>query len=247
MKSFSLFNEDDPDLESKIVNAIYDRLKDDIPDRLVNSVNALIDNVYTFWRETAITTSPFGERYANLVDKRYLQNVNDKGEIFITDEKNLFFQMMENGAKSWSIKDALLNGKVAKRNLAEYGTLFVHVPMRARTPVKKGDGKVTSSFTNELPKDIYQAVKSGAKLTPKQKATLGNLNLGNLKAIPTVFGDNNYVNFVTVSEKSKGWKHPGFNATPVYKKVEDHVQKQLKLLLDTYVKAYSEVIKDTFK
>lgn len=246
MKKFSLFDGDDPNLENNLINALYTRLKEDIPDRIVNSLNAIVDNVYKFWVMEAQGNSPFGERYAQLIDRTYLKNVNDKGTIFIEDEKNLFYQLMENGAKSWSIKDALLKGKVAKRNLSEYGTLFVTVPMRARTPVSKGSGKVTSSFTNELPQDIYNALKSKQALTNEQKVQAGNLNLANVKAIPTVFKDNNYVNFITVSEKSTGWKHPGFKATPIFPKVEAHVKDAMKILLDTYVKAYSEVIKGAF-
>jgi hypothetical protein len=247
MKNLSLFDIDDPNLDQKLLDALYNRLKDQIPDKLVNSVNAVIDNTYKFWVMSAIGESPFGERYAKLVDRRYLKNVNDTGSIFIENEADLFYNLVENGSKSWSIKDALLKGKVAKRNLAEHGTLFVSVPMRARTPVKRGDGKVHSSFTNELPQDIYRALKTGQNLSSQQKVVAGNLNLANVKAIPTVFKDNNYINFVTVSEKSKGWKHPGFNKTPIFKKVEEHLKDSMKILLDTFVEAYAEILKREIK
>lgn len=173
------------------------------------------------WKSEA-KNSVWGEQYASALK---MTETGD-GVVIEPDSTNAnykFYLMTEEGVRPWSIRDALLNGKAAARNMAMYGTLFVHVPLRQRTPTA-GPTKVTSSFAGVMPKNIYQMSKSGQQVS----------DAGNLTGLKR-YGANNhgqYMTFRTVSEKTPkdAWQHPGSAPDPIF---SERVEKAV----DSYINA----------
>lgn len=229
-KLFNIFDAD------SATDAIVSYLEQVAPDALQDYVNKMLDFSFQLWTAEAKNSGPWGDRYASTLKVEYARAGASEGRVY-SDEAHpnaMFANIVENGMKSFSIKDALLAGKAARRNKAKFGRAFVHVPFRWRTPKDNDQSKTYSSFAGQLPEEIYQIAKSGGRVTVDMAESAGDKNLAGLKR----FGGSlhgQYLTFRTVSEKSQGWRHPGAAATPVYPSVEKIVQAQVQKTILKYI------------
>lgn len=230
-----------------ILDSIFTMSQKQFPQSTAGMANLLLDKAYQYWRAKAQSSGGWGERYANTLKIQPMTGVGGTGSVYV-DEKHpdaKFVYMMENGVASWSIKDALLEGKAARRNKAKYGTLFVRVPFRYRTPSKM---KKTSAFAGVMPNDIYKLVKGGATLK-----TAGRV-FGETSKTPYLSGlkryggalHGQYMTFRTVSEKSQGWQYPKIPAKPIFPKVMEKVEKMIAGTMVRMIQGFSDDIKKEF-
>jgi len=233
----------------EVADAVVSILEETQPDAVRGFVVQMANFAYELWTMEARNASSWGDRYASTITMDIPSAGKSVSEDSVyVDESHpnfMFVNIMENGMKSFSIKDALLAGKAARRNKAKYGTVFVHVPFRWRTP-KDDQSKTHSTFSGMLSDDIYEIAKGGGRVTVDMAKSVRNKNLAGLKRFGGD-GHGQYLTFRTVSEKSQGWKHPGAPATPVYRKVEqlvnDRVEKELLSFLEGRMDGIAEALR----
>lgn len=149
-------------------------------------------------------------------------------------KKILYMNIIEDGIKSWSIKDALLSSK--RVHVSAKGTKYIHVPFRYRVP---GAQKKHTYFSGVMPSEIYNIVKGG-------KTTLKGGEYGRMAGLAKHGREKHsqYFTFRTVSERSAGWVYPAIAGTPVYKKVLSQLEKMFPVVLENFCKAMIDRIKD---
>lgn len=229
-RNFNIFD------ANSATDAIVAYLEEVAPEALKGYVNKMLDFSFQLWTAEAKDSGPWGDRYASTLQVEYARSGASEGRVY-SDESHpnaMFVNIVENGMKSFSIKDALLAGKAARRNKAKFGRVFVHVPFRQRTPKQNDQSKTHSSFAGQLPEEIYEIAKSGGRVTVDMAKAAGNENLAGLKRYGnSVHGQ--YMTFRTVSEKSQDWRHPGAAATPVFPRVEKMIQAQVQETILKYI------------
>lgn len=166
----------------------------------------------SIWANTAIEENKsWGPMYASALRK---SKSGDVARVYVdeSDSRYKFVEMMEEGVKPWSIRDALLNSK--KVRYSKTGARYIAVPFRWKTPTQQGGEKPLSSFAGNIPRDVYQIVKAGGRLGG------GWGNLSGLKRYGSE-KHSQYMTFRMVSDNTptSKWQHPGKRATPVYDKV----------------------------
>lgn len=226
----------------KIVNAI---------DNGMPGVIAVLTNgMAEHWRAEAIKKSPWGTKYASDIKTKLSKTV---GEIYLDEKekdresnkpKFMFSMMVEQGVKSWSIKEALLASKKAK--VGADGVRYITVPFPVATPRKPGQGKMQNYFgKREMTQEIYKIVAGGGKIP---RGTLLETNgvqqdIGGLSKWTTKKYHGQYGFFRRVSDRSKGWQFPGKAATPVFpsvvREVEIRVQEIVTEFCKSIVREYS--------
>lgn len=215
---------------------IFEKVSEMFPD-LVGKANSYIaDQAKEFWMMTARTepknkdesTSGWGEKYASTIVSEKLEG--GKGIRLFVDEEHsnyMFVELVEDGVTTWSIKNALLQGKAARRNKAQYGTVFVRVPFRWRVPGVKETAK-GANFAGILPKDIYEKVKRGEKIGEKFGDYAGLVKMGG----PL---HSQYMTFRTVSEKSKDWFYPSKKGVGVFDKVKKKIEQMMDETIENII------------
>lgn len=227
-----------------VVQRVFDKTVEIMPETSVNFANMMIDKAHELWTLRAKNApkrkdgspSIWGERYANTLKVNYITSKKGGTASVFADEGHpdyMFTEFVENGINTWSIKDALLSGKAARRNQALYGTVFVRVPFRYRVP---GRTKETSSFAGIMPQDIYEQAKAGIRLG-KESGKYAGL----VKVTHTPHGQ--YMTFRTVSQKTQGWWYPHKPATPVFEEVKARVEKMMEGALLNFLQGFMKDIK----
>ncbi len=220
-------------IPSDTMTQVFERIAEEFPDQMEKGTNYIANKILGFWKNTAITTpenkqggtSGWGKLYAETIIME--ESTGGKGAKVYVDEKHpsyRYVKLVEEGVTVWSIKNALLKGKAARRNKALYGTVFVRVPFRWRTPSMSEPGRGTK-FAGMMNEDVYEKVKGGEALGKEYGKMAGMVKMGG----PL---HSQYMTFRTVSEKSKGWffpSKPGYN-------VFERVKKRTEQMLDAMVK-----------
>lgn len=198
-----------------------------------------------------------GIRYANIV--KVIDSERLVGTVLIDYSKDPLIQKMDEGSGAFDMKPGFLASPKAK--LDKNGNKMMTIPMRWGTPESTSG---SSMFANKMVPEIYkiakskavgqavkiselpaqyQAVKSRAKTVNNETSTVFEeyqhktpINAGITKFKDEVTGQNKYVSFRRVSEKSdpNSWIHPGFaaqNLTDVALS-KFNVQDNMQVLLD---------------
>lgn len=232
----------------RMVAVILERTRDTLPDITEKMSVVLAQNVQRIWQAEAMRTpTEWGGKYADAIkidigSSGFAKVYVDEGS---TDPRTgkpniLFVNLVEDGMKSFSIKDALL--KSDKVHISAKGTRYIHVPFRWRVPVK---GQAPASgFAGTMPKAVYDVVKGGGKLGEfSMKSPTGKMvSLAGLQRYGGG-GQSQYLTFRTVSEKSKGWQHPGKRPTPVFDKVLSKVESMIEQFLMEFLRVYGDDVK----
>jgi hypothetical protein len=201
-------------LNEELQEKFFEVMENFSPERMDNLRSLLTGIIYDVWTESAIDVSPsLGPSYAKTIKIKE----SGLGTVYADEGHHSykFVEMMEDGVSPWSIRDALL--KSTKVKISKRGVKYIIVPFKYRTPTKKGEGKVLSSFAGVIPSDVYSLVKAGGKVTE-----------GKLAGLKRYGGKQHgqYFTFRMVSENtpSNKWRHPGKSPTPVYPDIVNNIQ-----------------------
>lgn len=219
-----------------------------IEDAMPGVIGAITQGVANFWKKEASDSGTgWGSKYASAITYKV---DGTEGEIYLDEEKIdkmsnkpsiMFAKMVEEGMKSFSIKDALLKSEKAKEG--KDGIKYMIIPFPVATPRREGQGTMASQFGGrEMTAEVYKIVKSGAKsITSSMADTLsGKGASGEGGSIPgltkyqTRQYHEGYGMFRCVSEKSTGWVHPGVAASPVFPRVIEEVNRQISDVLSAF-------------
>lgn len=226
----------------EIAQRVFDKTVEIMPKTTTNLANILIDKAQELWQLKAKNTptkkdgypSLWGERYASAIKVDYATTGSGRARVYAdeSDPNYMFVNIVENGITQWSIKDALLAGKAARRNKAIHGTAFVHVPFRYRIP---GVTRETSSFAGIMPVDIYEKAKAGIRLGQESGKYMGLVKYSSGV-------HSQYLTFRTVSQKSKGWIYPNRPSTPIFSEITQKVEKMFEDTILKFLKGYMKDI-----
>lgn len=218
---------------------VFDKAAELLPQTSTNFANMLVTKAQEVWILSAKTiptnkdgkSSLWGQRYASTIKTQYMSGKSGGiAKVFVDDEsKNYrFVEYIEQGVDSWSISDALMKGKAARRNQALYGRAFVNVPFRYRIP---GTMKPTSgAFVGIMPIDVYEKAKSGEKIGKEY----GNLT-GLTRMSEGVHSQ--YMTFRTVTAESD-WVYPRKEAQPVFDIVQKKVEKMIQGTIINFIQGF---------
>jgi len=225
---------------------------------IVNEVNGSMPDIMQIlgkriseqWKELAKEGERWGSKYAKAIKYKVegttVDVYLDEGLIDKGSKKPyfMFAMMMEQGVKSWSIKDALLASEKAKTS--KDGIKYMVVPFPVSTPRKAGQGTMQNKFgKREMTREMYNIVKSGGKLKTGTVNAYGkDVDVSGLVKYQTRQLHSQFGIFRAVSEKSSGWQYPNVEADPVFPQVLAEVNNQIRDLLTDYcravVKKYSD-------
>lgn len=243
----------DPDMISEIIGNALDEVGSQASEEQFSKIVEAIEKsmpgvikVLTYgmeenWKNMAKgSPTGWGQKYANSIKSEVEGNV---GTVFVDEsimdkgsgKPNLMYvKMVEEGMRSFSIKDALLASDKAK--IGPNGVKYITVPFPVATPRKASQGKQSSHFGGrEMTNEMHRIVKSGGKIASaklKSGQDVSGLTQYNTRQLHSQYGI-----FRRVSEKSKGWIHPGVMASPVYPKVMDEVNKRVGEIMSGFCKA----------
>lgn len=215
----------------------YQKIAEEFPELLEGAAPLIADQGLAYWQKVARlapkkkdgSKSSWGEKYARTI-RAEATNTGARVYVDETDPDYMYVEMVEDGVTVWSIKNALLEGKAARRNKALYGTVFVRVPFRWKTPgMTQPSSKV--KFTGTMSKDIYKKVKAGEKM---------GIEMGNMAGLKKMGGPmhSQYMTFRTVSEKSAGWLFPSKPATPVFEKVKKKIEQMINETIQNIIEGF---------
>lgn len=252
----TIFNIDGDDILGAIETSLSDigqELSDEAVAKIVNAIDAAIpglveivtDNTEKTWKGLAKDAGGWGVKYAKAIRSEYASGtgrvyidsaMKDKG----SNKPNLMFaKMMEEGVKTWSIKDALMKSDKAK--IGKDGIKYIIVPFPVATPRKSGSGHKSSVFGGrEMSGDIHKLVKAGLRAPEGSSVTVttsrktSEVSIEGLTRYNTRTRHSQYGMFRRVSEKSKGWQYPSVAPTPIYPKVKQYVDKRIGEILEQY-------------
>jgi len=226
------------DAVAQTSEAQFQQIAEQIDESMGGIVELLTYGMQESWQNEARASGGWGEKYANAIKAEVNGNT---GEIYVDEtlvdkESNkpnmMFVNMVEQGMKSFSIKDALMRSDKAK--ISSDGVKYMSIPMPVSTPRTAGQGKQQTKFgKREMTREAYNIVKNGGKFSGSLKK--GGEVAGLTKYVTRQF-HGQYGMFLTVSENSKGFVHPGKAATPVYPKVLAEVNKRIGEVIQEFVK-----------
>lgn len=217
---------------TKIANAINDSFP--------GVIELLTYGMQEHWKQEARDTpTGWGQKYANAIKAKVTGNI---GEIWVdenmidktSNKPSIFFaRMVEEGMKSFSIKEGLLKSEKAK--VSSDGIKYIVVPFPVATPRKENQGNMASKFSGrEMTKEAHDIVKNGGKYTGKLKS---GQEVSGLTRYVTQQRHEQYGMFLCVSEKSDGWIHPGVAPTPVFQGVLDEINKRTHDVISEFCKS----------
>lgn len=141
--------------------------------------------------------------------------------------------LLENGVTPFDIKKGLLNSPKAKTG--KTGKKYITVPFQHGTPG-------TSGFSSVMPTSLYNKIKSMPVGSILKNGTVGDKSLqeygkkpnwksGKFEGLTKTGreGHTGYFTFRRVSEDSTGWIHPGVKANPIFPKIVNMMENQIKV------------------
>lgn len=218
---------------------IANRIEEGMP----GVIQVLAQGTAEAWRDMARDRGGWGEKYARSIKYKVSGN---RADIFVDENMKdsgsnkplaMFAKMVEDGVKSWSIKDALLASEKAKTS--SDGIKYMVILFPVATPRKSSSGKGKSQFGGrEMTAEMYKIVKSGGKIkSGTLKAGARNVDISGLSKYNTRQLHGQYGIFRCVSEKSQGWQYPGKGRDPVYPEVLEYVNKQVRDVVAAFCQA----------
>jgi hypothetical protein len=231
-----LFEKVGRELSEEKFMEIANKIEDTIP----GIIEYLVDETKKMWISEAKNRGGWGRKYIPAIKSEFTGN---DGSVYLDertkDKKSkrpnyMFAMMVEEGVKSWSIKDALLQSERAK--VGPSGIKYIIVPFPVRTPRRDPKTKMSSHFQGrEMTQEMYRIVKAGGRLKSGKLKT--GEDVSGLVKWTTRKYHAAYGFFRCVSEKSTGWKHPGKSPSPVYPLVEKEVSRRIKEVIQGFMKA----------
>ena len=207
-----------------------------IDNALPGLLNNMIIDTKNEWTQQALEAKGWGTKYIQAIKLKFEK---DGGSVYldpnIMDKSSnrpffMFALMMENGVKSWSIKDALLASK--KAHTGKDGVKYITIPFPVHTPGK--DGKMASKFGGrKMTTDMHALVKAGEKVpegtTINVKNTIRSfeVDITGLTRYNTRQFHSQYGIFRRVSSRSEGWQYPDIPAQPIFPSVVDYVHRRI--------------------
>lgn len=231
------------------INSATEEQANKIMDQIDNAMPGLLElmvlEAESVWSGEALKAGGWGSKYAQAIKTRFSGH---DGEVYL-DETSIdkqsnkpnfmYAMMMENGVKSFSIKEALLKSEKAKTG--KDGIKYISIPFNVATPRKKGQGKMSSHFGGrEMTSEIHALVKGGGK-APAGTLSKSGQDISGLTRYTTKQFHSGYGMFRTVSSKSKGWIYPDIPAEPVFNSVLEIVNKKVQEMLNEFCQS---IIKD---
>lgn len=219
----------------------FNNIANAIEEKMPGIIDILTYGMQEDWKSKAKKDSGtgWGEKYARAIKAKVTGNI---GEIWVDEtmiDKSsgkpsiMFTNMVEMGMKSFSIKDGLLASEKAK--ISADGIRYIVVPFPVRAPAKKSQGKMASHFGGrEMTKEAYDLIKSGKRFTGKLKS---GQEVSGLTQYSTRQHHSQFGTFMCVSEKSKGWIHPGVAASPVFPSVLKEINIRIQEVLTSFCQA----------
>jgi hypothetical protein len=185
------------------------------PREAADLCNGIVARTAEYWSLSLQDASPWGARAAATLGVDRMEGEDGEASVSHDPEhpEAMFYRMVEDGVRSWSIKDALLRGKRAKKSKS--GERYATVPFRWRTP---GKLRPTRSFAGVMTSDARQLAMAGKIVGPEHGHLAGLKRYGEAPHA-------RYMTFRSVSERSEGWQYPAIPATPVYERVEAAVER----------------------
>lgn len=229
------------DVGSELSEQQFIDITNTIDEKFPGVIEVLTYGMQEHWKSEAIDSgTEWGQKYANAIKADVTGNKGyiwvDESETDKTSNKSnfMFVKMIEEGVKSWSIKDALLASDKAK--IGPTGIKYITVPFPVRAPAKSGQGKMTRKFGGrEMTAEMHKIVKSGGRLT---SGTLkGGQDVSGLTRYVTAQRHVQYGIFRRVSKNSTGWQHPGRGPSPVYPSVLAEANKRVGEVISEFIKA----------
>lgn len=228
----------------KVLSRMFEKTASMMEGQTRNLSNLIAQDIRDIWMGVARSRANregWGEKYAQSIRMQPMTAASSKAVVYTDEALDMFVNLVEKGVRTWSIKDALLRGKAAKRNYLKYGTVFVRVPFRYRTPIKSGElregTKQSSVFAGVLPQDIYNKVKNGIPLKGREYGKYAGLTRYDKG------GHEQYYTFRTVSEKSKGWQYPEIAGSNVYELTVSRAKELVNRYLNDYVTHFTKDLK----
>ena len=231
-------------LEEAAVNvseAQFIKIAEAVDNAMPGVIEVLTSGMAEHWRETARNDGGgWGSKYARAIRTKV---EGTTGEIFVDEDAkdkesgkplSMFVSMVENGMKSFSIKEGLLKSEKAKTSAA--GVKYMIVPFPISTPRKERQGAMTNKFGGrEMTAEMHEIVKSGGRIKSGSiMAGNRNIDVSGLTKYVTRQRHEGYGIFRVVSEKSTGWIHPGVGAQPVYPSVVQEVHRRVQEVLSAF-------------
>jgi len=231
---------------SRMSEEQFNKIVDTIEKGMPGVVSTIARSIASTWKDEALKSATgWGSKYAAAITYKVDGNT---GEIFIdesmidkaSNRPNIMFaKMVEEGMKSFSIKDALLASEKAKTSST--GIKYMVVPFPVAVPQKQGQVRHASQFGGrEMTEEIYKIVKSGGSYSGKLK---GGQEVSGLTKYMTRQHHEGYGTFRCVTENSRGWVHPGKRETEVFPKVIQEIEKKIHEAISDFcqkiVKEYS--------
>lgn len=225
---------------SDVSESQFMEIADTINDKFPGVIEVLTYGMQEHWKDEAINSgSGWGQKYANAVKAEVTGNI---GKVWIDEDmqdKNsnkpniMFVKMVEEGMKSFSIKEGLLASDKAK--VSSTGIRYIIVPFPVRAPAKPGQGKPARKFGGrEMTEEAHKIVTGGGKFSGKLKS---GQEVSGLTQYVTRQRHSQFGMFRMVTENSKGWQHPGRGPSPVFPSVLQEVDKQVNAVISEFVKA----------
>jgi len=225
----------------------FSKVAETIEKGIPGIIATLTRGMHKHWKNQAMEVGTgWGSKYAAAIQYKIEGNT---GEIYLdesmidkgTNKPNIMFaKMVEEGVKSWSIKDALLASNKAKTSSA--GIKYIVVPFPVATPRKPSQGKGASQFQGrEMTAEAHRIVKAGGRFSGPLKS---GQEVSGLTKYVTRQRHEGYGIFICVTENSKGWVHPGVARDPVFPKVIQEIEKRIQEVISAFcqaiVKEYSK-------
>jgi len=229
------------DAGSQMSEEQFGKVAEAIERSMPGVIQVLAQGMSEYWKSEANNAGGWGTKYAKAI--KYTVEGN-KAEVYVDEDmvdkgsnkpSMMFVEMIERGMKSFSIKDALLASEKAKEG--KDGVRYITVPFPVATPRKSGQGTMQRQFGGrEMTAAMHKIVKSGGRLGKGSTLPSGQ-DVSGLSQYNTRQLHSQYGIFRRVSEKSKGWVHPGRGPSPVYPSVLSEVNKQIQTALKAYCQA----------
>ena len=231
------------DAVSRVSEEQFINIANTIDEKMPGVIEILTYGMQEHWKNEAKNSGTgWGAKYSQAIKAKV---TGDSGEIYVDDTMTdktsgkssiMFVNMVEQGMRSFSIKEGLLRSEKAK--VSADGIKYMVVPFPVRTPARPEQGKSASHFGGrEMTKEAYDIVKAGGRFTGKLKS---GQNVTGLTQYSTRQHNSQFGTFICVSEKSSGWQHPGVAANPVFQNVVKEVNKRIQEVLGAFCRSVVE-------
>jgi hypothetical protein len=221
----------------------YSKLGEQINDALPGLIELLVNETEEYWINKASSIGGWGDKYARAIKSEVS---GDSGSVYLDENAIdpqsrkpffMFAMMVEEGVKSWSIKDALMKSKKAK--IGKDGVKYIIIPLPVATPRKSGQGKQLSTFGKRtMTQDMQNMLKSGGKVSGGTiKSGTRKISAKGLAQFSSQKYHSHYGLFRRVSENSKGWQYPNKSPQPVFDGVKRYVDMRMKEIMADFCRA----------